>query len=50
MYLKDIVQGIAERIILLMLKYMDTVEGQRFLKRVCLENAVVEKQEIILMK
>ena len=44
------VQGIAERIILVLLKYMDVVEGQTFLKRICLENNVLQKQEIIIMK
>jgi hypothetical protein len=48
--LKEMFQVISERIILLLLKYMDAVEGQTFLKRVCLENKVVEKQEIILMR
>jgi len=50
MNIQQIVQGIAERIILVLLKYMDVVEGQTFLKRICLENNVLEKREIILMK
>jgi len=50
MNFKDLFQGIAERIILVLLKYMDVVEGQTFLKRICLDNNVLEKQEIIIMK
>ena len=50
MSIQQIVQGIAERIILVLIKHMDVVEGQTFLKRICLENNVLEKQEIIIMK
>jgi hypothetical protein len=50
MNLKEIFQGISERIILVLLKYMDVVEGHTFLKRICLDNNVLEKQEIIIMK
>ena len=50
MSIQQMVQGIAERIILVLLKYMDVVEGQTFLKRICLENNVLQKQEIIIMK
>jgi len=50
MSIQQIVQGIAERIILVLLKYMNVVEGQTFLKRICLENDILEKQEIIILK
>lgn len=50
MYFKDIFQGIAEGIILVLLKYMDVIEGQKFLKRICLDNNVLKKQEIITIE